>query len=68
MQRVTVSGKYQIKIPKPLREFHNIKPGGKFILMSIGNRIAMIPKRKKEDLRGALPRMDAMNEELGNNE
>ena len=58
MQTVTVSSKYQIAIPKQMREKHNVKPGVKFILMSVGDRIEMIPEKKIEDLRGALPGID----------
>ena len=58
MQTVTISSKYQIAIPKQIREKHNLKPGEKFILMSIGNRIEMIPEKKMEDLRGVLSGMD----------
>jgi AbrB family looped-hinge helix DNA binding protein len=59
MQTVTISSKYQIAIPKQIREKHNLKPGEKFILMSIGNRIEMIPEKKMEDLRGVLSGMDS---------
>lgn len=59
MQAVTISPKYQIAIPKQIREKLNIKPGERFILMSIGERIEMIPERKMEDLHGVLDGMDA---------
>jgi len=59
MQTVTISSKYQIAIPKQIREKHNLKPGERFILMSIGDRIEMIPEKKMEDLRGALSGMDS---------
>jgi AbrB family looped-hinge helix DNA binding protein len=58
MQTVTISSKYQIAIPKQIREKHNLKPGERFILMSIGDRIEMIPEKKMEDLRGVLSGMD----------
>jgi hypothetical protein len=38
---------------------HNIKPGEKMILMSIGDRIEMVPERKIEDLQGVLAGMDS---------
>jgi AbrB family looped-hinge helix DNA binding protein len=59
MQTVTISPKYQIVIPKQIREKHNIKPGERFILMSIGDRVEMIPEKKMEDLHGILTGMDA---------
>lgn len=58
MQTVTISSKYQIVIPRQIREKHNLKPGEKFILMSIGDRIEMIPQKKMDDLRGVLSGMD----------
>ena len=58
MQTVTISSKYQIVIPRQIREKHNLKPGEKFILMSIGDRIEMIPEIKIDDLRGVLSGMD----------
>ncbi len=58
MQTVTVSSTYRIAIPKPIREKHNVKPGTKFILMSIGDRIEMVPEKKIEDLHGILEGMD----------
>jgi len=58
MQTVTISSKYQVVIPRQIREKHNLKPGEKFILMSIGDRIEMIPEKKMDDLRGVLSGMD----------
>lgn len=58
MQTVTMSSKYQVVIPRQIREKHNLKPGEKFILMSIGDRIEMIPERKMDELRGVLSGMD----------
>ncbi|MCP4153608.1 MAG: AbrB/MazE/SpoVT family DNA-binding domain-containing protein [bacterium] len=59
MQTVTLSSQYRIAIPKPIRERHNLKPGEKFILMSIGDRIEMVPEKNMEDLQGVLAGMDA---------
>lgn len=59
MQTVTISPKYQIAIPRQLREKHNIKPGERFILLSIGDRIEMVPEKKIEDLHGILSGMDS---------
>jgi AbrB family looped-hinge helix DNA binding protein len=59
MQTVTISPKYQIAIPKQIRERHNIKPGERFILLSIGDRIEMVPEKNIEDLQGVLAGMDA---------
>jgi len=59
MQSVTISSSYRIAIPRQLRIKHNIKPGEKMILMSIGDRIEMVPERKIEDLQGVLAGMDS---------
>ncbi len=59
MRAVTISPKYQIAIPKQIREKHNIKPGERFILVSVGDRIELVPERKMEDLQGVLAGMDA---------
>jgi AbrB family looped-hinge helix DNA binding protein len=58
VQTVTISSKYQVVIPRQIREKHKLKPGEKFILMSIGDRIEMIPERKMDELRGVLSGMD----------
>ena len=59
MQTVTVSSSYRIAIPKGFREKHNVKPGAKYILMSIGDRIEMVPEKNIEDLHGILPGMNS---------
>jgi len=46
MQTVTVSPNYQIAFPKQFCESHNLKPGEKFILLSVGDRIEMVPEKK----------------------
>lgn len=58
MQTVTISSKYQISIPKKIREEQDIKPGQRFIIVSVGDRIEMVRERKMEDLRGILPGLD----------
>lgn len=58
MQTVTISSKYQISIPKKIREEQNIKPGERFVMVSLGDRIEMVRERKMEDLRGVLAGMD----------
>ena len=59
MLSVTISPKYQVSIPRQIRERHNIKPGERFIMMSVGDHIEMIPEKKIEDMRGVLSSMDS---------
>ncbi|MCP4219808.1 MAG: AbrB/MazE/SpoVT family DNA-binding domain-containing protein [bacterium] len=59
MQTVTVSSSYRISIPKKFREKHHMVPGAKFILLSVGDRIEMVPEKDIESLHGILAGMDS---------
>ncbi len=48
----TLSSKYQISIPKRVRESRNWKPGQKFAFIPEGSGVLLIPVPKIEDLRG----------------
>ena len=52
MQSVTVSPKYQVVIPKTLREALNIRPGQKMQVVKYAGRIELIPERDIKELRG----------------
>ena len=54
MQSVTVSPKYQIVIPKTIRETLNIRPGQKMQVIEYTGRIELIPERDIKELRGFL--------------
>ena len=54
MHSVTVSPKYQVVIPKTLREALNIRPGQKMQVVKYAGRIELIPERDIEELRGFL--------------
>jgi len=54
MQLVTVSPKYQIVIPKTVREALNLRPGQKMQIVEYGGRIELIPERDIKELRGFL--------------
>ena len=54
MQSVTVSPKYQIVIPKTIRETLNIRPGQKMQVIEYTGRIELIPERDVKELRGFL--------------
>jgi len=54
MQSVTVSPKYQIVIPKTVREALNVRPGQKMQVVEYSGRIELIPERDIKELRGFL--------------
>ena len=54
MQTVTVSPKYQIVIPKAVREALDLQPGQKMRIMEYSGRIELLPERDIKDLRGFL--------------
>lgn len=58
MTTVTVSPKYQIVIPKEIREANGIAPGQKIQMISHRNRIHLVPIEPMENLRGFLKGMD----------
>ncbi len=65
MSTVTISPKFQVVIPQPLRESLGIKPGEKLRVMRYGNRIEMIPVRSPKQMRGFLKGMDTSIEREG---
>jgi len=54
MQTVTVSPKYQVVIPKAVRETLKLKPGQRMRVIEYDNRIELIPDREISELRGFL--------------
>ncbi len=54
MKAVTVSPKYQIVIPKEIRESMEIRPGEKLQIIQYLNRIEIIPVRDVKKMRGVL--------------
>ncbi|MEW6715064.1 MAG: AbrB/MazE/SpoVT family DNA-binding domain-containing protein [Nitrospirota bacterium] len=54
MQSVTVSPKYQVVIPKTIRESLNLRPGQKMQVVEYAGRIELIPERDIKELRGFL--------------
>ena len=54
MQTVTVSPKYQVVIPKVVREALRLRPGQKMQVVEYGGRIELIPERDIKELRGFL--------------
>jgi AbrB family looped-hinge helix DNA binding protein len=58
MITATVSSKYQVVIPKEIREKLNIKVGQKFQILNYGERIEFIPQKSVKRMRGFLKGID----------
>ena len=54
MVTVTISPKYQVVIPKQIRDRLCLMPGQKIQAIAYGDRIELIPVRPIRDLRGSL--------------
>ena len=54
MQTVTVSPKFQVVIPKSVRETLQLKPGQKMQVVEYDGRIELIPDKEIKELRGFL--------------
>ena len=54
MNTVTVSPKFQIVIPKEIREAMKIKSGQKIQMITYGDRIELIPIKPMKEMRGFL--------------
>ncbi len=54
MKFVTVSPKYQIVIPKKIRDTMGIKPGEKLQVIQYLDRIELIPTKDIKEMRGVL--------------
>ena len=57
MDTVTISSKYQMIIPRAIREKWNIKPGQRVRLIVYGNRLEVVPVRNIKEARGFLKGM-----------
>jgi AbrB family looped-hinge helix DNA binding protein len=58
MDTVTVSPKFQIVIPRAIREALDIRVGQKVQVLRYNDRIELIPVRRIEDMRGFLAGID----------
>jgi AbrB family looped-hinge helix DNA binding protein len=61
MTTIKVSPKFQIVIPKEVREATKIKSGMQIVMVPYGNRIELIPLKTMASLKGTLKGMDASN-------
>jgi AbrB family looped-hinge helix DNA binding protein len=58
MDTLTVSPKFQVVIPKAMRELLHLRPGQELQAFLYDDRIELIPVRKAKDLRGFLKGID----------
>jgi AbrB family looped-hinge helix DNA binding protein len=58
MNVVTISPKFQVVIPKAIREALRLKPGQKIQAMVYEDRIELIPVRPIKEMRGFLKGLD----------
>lgn len=54
MPSVTLSSKFQLSIPKAIREEMNLKAGQKFAIIPKGDTIILAPVRPLDEMRGIL--------------
>jgi AbrB family looped-hinge helix DNA binding protein len=65
MNTVTVSPKYQVVIPKAVREALALEPGQRLQVLVFEGRIELVPVRRPEELRGSLVGLDTRVEREG---
>jgi len=58
MDSVTISPKYQVVIPKSIRESLGLRPGQKVQALQYGNRIELVPIVPVRQMRGFLRGID----------
>ena len=55
MNTVTVSPKFQVVIPKDIRESAGIRAGQKLAVFRVGDVIELVPIKDVRSMRGSLP-------------
>ena len=58
MDTVTVSPKFQVVIPRAVRDSLDIQPGQKIQVLQYDNRIEYIPEKSMKKMRGFLKGID----------
>ncbi len=58
MDAVTLSPKYQLVIPRAVRESMGLRPGQKFQVFRYADQIALVPVRPMREYRGMLRGID----------
>lgn len=65
MQQVKVSSRFQVVIPKPVRDSLGIRPGQHLQIFAYGGRIELVPQKDISEMRGFLAGMDPQFEREG---
>ena len=55
MKTVTVSSKFQVVIPREVRQSMDLQPGTRVQVLQYENRIELIPLKEPKALRGFIP-------------
>lgn len=58
MDTTRISPKYQVVIPRNVREAMDLKPGTRLQVVQFDDRIELIPLRSAKSLRGSLAGLD----------
>jgi AbrB family looped-hinge helix DNA binding protein len=58
METITISSKFQIVIPKTIRDLLRLRPGQKIQAVAYEDRIELIPVRRAKEMRGFLRGID----------
>jgi len=58
MDTVTISPKFQVVIPKRIREDLDLHPGQKVQAIQYGDRVELVPVRSPQQMRGFLRGID----------
>jgi AbrB family looped-hinge helix DNA binding protein len=58
METVTVSPKFQVVIPRAIREKLGIEVGQKIQAIALGDRVELVPVRSARSMRGFLKGLD----------
>jgi AbrB family looped-hinge helix DNA binding protein len=58
MEAVRISPKFQVVIPREVREKLHLVPGQRMQVVAYGNRIELIPERDLTEMRGFLKGID----------
>ncbi len=54
MESVTISSKYQVVIPRSVRDSLQLKPGQRVHVIAYSDRIELVPERAIKEMRGFL--------------
>jgi AbrB family looped-hinge helix DNA binding protein len=54
MNTVTLSPKFQVVIPQPVRNFLKLKAGQRLQVFALGGRIEIVPMQPMKEMRGFL--------------